>query len=611
MRIIAPCGFLVLALVVGECRADAFSVSVARRMADRVAAEPRHLQSIDQATLDQALAWRDRSIVRLQSLVSDSSGSDPLRALREQSDLSELVRRLKEDLPDPTFMERFEEHARAAVLNVSLLAAARVADASARSYAAMLHVRSHPDAAQQELIRKLATLEDLLREYDATASPKEQIAKIHEVVVWLRLHRQAWKLTECLRAHYLRPKLRVYVSAAIMNDVAAIDLPSSSLDRAEGRFRICGSATTAAKIRVATIPNADYADLELCLRGPVAFAATAQGRRAALTVQGELHADVSKRFFVLQDLPCAAPATSDLNLLWACTDRGALMDAVVRAVVRRNVEGGRVPTEIESEIDRTAAELAGLVNFRDALRIQEWHKSCGFLTERRYRTENEGAEFHLLSSKDGVARRLELPERESGEDFCFSVHWSVLELLQPKPADGSGLRPLHDLVVQAFEANNRFLENAAIKGIVLSIAEKAPLVSYDQGCLEIRFRARDTGQPGTQAFRCTIRIPPDRIAAGFSFRPGLPGSVGILEKAIQIEGDGPQDDKTRRDFARKLLEEIVGAANALGVNLHQVAAVQKERADKKGWGRLRGLQLSRIDVNPEYLTIGARLGPVK
>ena len=150
-------------------------------------------------------------------------------------------------------------------------------DRALRSYLALREVAKQSDRMQPQLVATLELLQQQLGECARDAS-SGSLRKLDATITWLRDRHQAVELTATLRALYLRPKFRVYVSQRLLNAVTDFPLPVFPHSSNEDGVQLTGSVSTAGRLRVATCPQEAFADLTLRFADPVVFAGTVQAR---------------------------------------------------------------------------------------------------------------------------------------------------------------------------------------------------------------------------------------------------------------------------------------------------------------------------------------------
>ena len=163
------------------------------------------------------------------------------------------------------------------------------------SYAALLATFASREAVQRSWLRA-ATAELAAREVRTETEGRECRRGLDETITWLRLHQQAGERLEQL----LHPRLRVYVSNRLLNEVAGIREPRLSfpLNRRIEDIHVAGCVTATGRLQVQTLPNDAYGELALRLSAPVRFCGTVQWRRISMGVDFGLRLNASQRCYL-------------------------------------------------------------------------------------------------------------------------------------------------------------------------------------------------------------------------------------------------------------------------------------------------------------------------
>ncbi len=495
-----------------------------------------------------------------------------------------------------------------------LLRELRAVDAALGSYVALLETSVRPEVVQKELGEhlqllesQLQLLESQLQKPDQKPTPKN-LAELDQTVTWLRLHRQAADRLE----QVLHTRLRVFISTRLLNEFAgglghALSIP---LDRQVKGFHVAGCVTTAGRLRVEPVPHAAYGVLTLRFCDPVQFCGTVQRGRINLGVNLELLANASKRFYLMQDTPDAAPACSHTELLWADTDRGPLLDHAVQLVARRSLDGNNVDGEISRHIDEAGRVLGDLVSLGGTPRLQNIAERHGLLLKRQYRTFNEGGECVFRVADGQEAKPSEPPCVDGAADFSISIHQSVFNALTVPdllgPEAQHTLHTLRDLVVRTFEVEGQIFEDRAFGAVQIWPPQGEQFVFYHEGQLEINFLARRADQSKAEEFVCNIHLQPSLT------NTATPGSsapaTGILldERSLRIRVlGGGRDVEDRQAFERQLRAGVSPTLRLLRIRLAGLS-----RLSAAAVSRLEQhcrLHLLPIQADSEYLTIAAQL----
>lgn len=604
-------GLLGIALGVGSlCHAASPGPTPAARLAERVKPAEARVQPVDEQTLAQMRQWLEYVANRLQSQLQTASDREPFAKLAREFDFSELFRQVRSPQPEAVQLDKLPSQLRASVdsgtdrqgLRHSVLTTA----AAIETYAAAREFATPGPQAEALLKQKLEQLQNQLREYDRQPN-SARVAAIHETLAWLRLHRQATALTEEVRRHYLRPQLRVFVSTKLLDEIASGPNLTIPINRTEAGMTVSGVVNATGRLQTTAAPRPDCADLTVGFREPVEFSGTICRGRFNLGVDFGLSLDVSKRFFLREHIPDAAPTQSNSGLAWVETDRGPLVDRLVSAIAKRKFDGSQLDAELDARLDQGAARLANLVSLKDAALVRDLLAS-DLILERRYRTYEQGVEFILLGSRDGFAEPLELPPLQTSEDFSCSLHRPLLGLAKLKAAFGEGqkhpLQSLHDWLGQAFEIHGSFAVGPAGGKLELGITDgeqKSAFVALERGQLGLNFTVR-RAQAAAMPYQCRLVLPLARAAS----ESGSDESVGeLFERLLQIQVvSGGQDEQDRRDLERLLQERIQEVLQLIQVNLPNVAEFKAEKA-----AALK-VHLRRWHWNRDYLTIGTTHLPV-
>ncbi len=381
----------------------------------------------------------------------------------------------------------------AAGAHAGLVRGLRAVDAALSSYAALLETVTRRDAVEQELTAHLQLLGSQLGQYER-APTAQNVRTLHTTITWLRQHRQALSLTAEIRDLYLRPKMQVYASKDLLNEIARLLIPESiRINESEGGFQITGRATTPGSLRVETIDNPDCGVLGLRFCSPVWFSGTVRRGRFHLGVSSGLSLNIRKDCYILQDNTDSLPTDSRSALLRTETDCGCLIDRAVDGIARRKFDGRRVNEAITGHVNHGTEVLANFVSMQAKLVVNPNPMRMGLV--RCYSTSERGVELVVRTSDDPRGKHDPLPEPNPDADFSITIHTSLLNSLTMGEVLGKDrqhtLHSLRDLAYRAFELKGRVFDGPEFGRVTIAPPpEQFVFYEKETGKLNITFLAR-------------------------------------------------------------------------------------------------------------------------
>ena len=320
---------------------------------------------------------------------------------------------------------------------------------------------------------------------------------------------------------------------------------------------------------------------------------------------------MSKRFYVLQAYPDALATDSHAGLLWVDTDRGCVIDHLVQRAACRSFDGGRVDAELEDRIERIVALWPIWSASMSLPLLRQIHDGQNFWLERQYRSDQHGVEFTLLSSREGLALPLTLPEVAPHDDFCVSLHHSVWDLIT-----GPDLFPeavwhtpqsLQDLFARVITIEGFRFSGSATSPLRIWFP-KEQFIFYDRehGRLNMTFLARRESQPETTEYSCRLHLESGLFGPRVGDRSSAASGIPLDRKALSLIVDkGPGDEADRRAFEQQLRDSFAEVLHLRQMKLPNLPDLPPAARDH--WQQLRDLPLVQIANGREYLTLRGQL----
>ncbi len=529
-------------------------------------------EPVDPSTVVMRRAWLLRTVDRLEEYITENPSDPKTHAWREGLRLADLRSELSKAFPDALFLQQllnedtlyfeeqvgwklheydsteelFEANQAGFPIMASVLRALR-------RYQIVLEDSQFPERAQQRLDDRLKTVQADLQNYLKTpeqAGRATVIVRLHKLLIELDESLQVRSLVSNIREHYLRPRIRVFISDRVLTRVVQLmPLESQAISQQRRGTLVSGVAVPQGQLFITGADSDSIGILDARYDAPVAFTGSARRKHISLGISANLSASLAKRLFVIEGAADSARTASDVQLVSTDSSGGCLADALVARAASRSFNSNQISAMLNQDVDSRVTGAANYINLGVVQTLSKKLKKLGANTTRvrSYRSRRNGIELTISSSRNGFKEPDTVDPPNSFDDHSRHIDFAVslrrglsqqlVDVYLPSEQQPADLTSATEVLSNALRFLRGETSAAASDKLRIWFPADKEIVSYTQNGIQANFQVATTEKP-QDSHPATVTLTYESVdgALKFGYDVSIDGHRELEQKLQRLLG---------------------------------------------------------------------------